>query len=443
MKKTLRVVSTMTLCAMLVGVMMLPGVQAAYTGTEFVGDLGRTNLVGHWKLDDILGWAVNSADTGSTYNGTVYGTPTRGVSGKIDDCYDFDGTDDYVSVPDGNNDLDFGQNVDFSVFCWINIHDVTSVPILNKYGSNKGYSMSIDSNGYLQATIYTGPWSGISATGTSTIADSEWHHAGLVRTGTTIEAWVDGIRENTNTGAGGSLANNANLLLGKSGSSYLDGNIDDVRIYNAAIDPTATMISHWDMEDGRGQIVSDVVGSNDGLLGTTDQSEACDPTWDTTDYKVGSCSLDFYAYNSQLVTVRDNPTLNFSSGDDFSIFCWINIRTYAGSIPILIKYASYYGYKMSTSSGHLQVTAYKGFGSTVSATGTSVIADGNWYHVGLVRSGDTLEAWVDGFCEGTNTGASGDLSNTGNLLFGTDGSYYLDGNIDDVIIFSEAVVPAA
>ena len=38
--------------------------------------------------------------------------------------------------------------------------------------------------------------------------------------------------------------------------------------------------------------------------------------------------------------------------------------------------------------------------------------------------------------------SSGSLDNSADLYFGTDGSTYFNGNIDDVRIFSEAVIPA-
>jgi hypothetical protein len=52
MRKIMRYVSVMTMCAMLMSVMAFPGVQATYGGTKFVGDLGTTSLEGHWKFDD-------------------------------------------------------------------------------------------------------------------------------------------------------------------------------------------------------------------------------------------------------------------------------------------------------------------------------------------------------------------------------------------------------
>jgi len=445
MKKSLKVVSAMTLCAMLVSVMLLPGVQAAYTGTKFVGNLGTTNLIGHWTLDESSGDAVNSGSAGHDYDGDVYNA-AQGVSGKIDDCYYFDGVGDYVSVPDGNDDLDFKNGDDFSIFAWIRWEsDSSDAYYLVKYdsGVGQGYYFYVNTLGQLRMVI--------NSAGTTlaviekSIALNEWHHVGLVRQGNTSTGYVDGENVGSDATSGGNISNAYMLCFGgwNGTGNWWTGKIDDVRIYDAAIDPTATMISHWDMEDGSGQTVSDMVGSNDGVLGTSNRAEICDPTWDSTDYKVGSCSLDFNRMSSELVTVPDNDSLDFGSGVDFSIFCWVKADLNNG--PILCKYLNSRGYKMSiTSNDKLQVNLYIGLSST-GATGTSDIVDGNWHHVGLVRNGNTVEAWVDGFCEATNTGASGNLANSANLLFGSGGTLgsYFDGNIDDVIIFSEPVVPAA
>jgi hypothetical protein len=440
MKKILKVVSAMTLCAMLVSVMIIPGVQAAYTGTKFVGDLGTTNLIGHWKLDESSGDAINSGSAGSTYDGTVTGA-TQGVTGKIDNCYSFN-TDDYITVPDGDDDLDFGNGDDFSIYGWIRWEsDSVHSYCLTKYdtGVGQGFYMQCSTDGNIYINVMSN--GSIIAQFYDPLTLNEWHHVGLVREGSTCTGYVDGESIGTDSTAGGNISNDFDFYIG----AWLpwNGKIDDVRIYDAAIDPTATMISHWDMEDGSGQTVSDVVGSNDGVLGTSNRAEICDPTWDSIDYKVGSYSLDFNRNSGELVTVYDNDSLDFGSGVDFSIFCWVKADLDNGAI--LYKSASSRGYKMSiTSDDYLKVDLYIGL-SSISATGTSDIVNNAWHHVGLVRHGNTLEAWVDGFCEATNTGASGDLANSGNLLFGLGGALgsYFDGNIDDVIIFSEAVVPAA
>ncbi len=425
--------------------MMLPGVQAVYTGTKFIGDLG-SNPLGHWKLDDLGSTAINSGSAGDDYDGVIYGGAAPG-QGKIDYSISFDGTNDYIQVPDGRHAFDFGNGDDFSVFCWINA-DENNCPILNKYAGARGFNMAINSNDRLRVDLYIGLTT-TTVIGASDIFDGLWHHIGFVRDGNTLEAWVDGMCEDTETNANGNVGSTGDLLFGKVGLSLYDGNIDDVRIYERAVEPTATMISHWDMEydSTYPQKVFDIMSSNNGVLGTTDKDEQYDPTWDSTVVKVGSWSLNFDETNHQLVTVRDpsDGSLDFDLGVDFSIFCWIKTDDTFGR-TIVHKYDGYGGYEMSISHGGdgcLLLTLW-GVSVDVSATGTSDITNNVWHHVGLVRNGDTLEAWVDGVREGTSTDADMDVSNDAPLKIGADNGYhYWAGNIDDLRIFREAVVPAA
>jgi hypothetical protein len=419
--------------------MVFPGVQAMDTGTNFVGDLDITTPIGHWKLDKSSGVVENSGSAGSGYDGTNNGC-TRGVTGKLSNCFEFNGINDYVSIPDNKGHLDFGNGDDFSVFCWVNV-DTTNHPILIKYGQSRGYSLYVDSNGYLQVYLYIS-LSSAGATGTSYIADDEWHHVGLVRDGTTLEAWVDGSLEDTSSSAGGNLANNADLWVGKDSSSNYDGKIDDVRIYDTDIDPEAGLISHWNMDQGFGQTVTDVEGNNNGVLGTNNNwlGETCDPAW-TTDSKVGSWALDFTASDNDLVTVPDHDTLDFDTDKDFSIFCWIKGTTRG---TLINKHGQYAGYELSITTGDKLYAKLYSLGDISPATGTTDVVDGTWHHVGMVRRGTTLEVWVDGFIDGhvVDEDASGGLGNNEPLEMGTDGFSYYDGIIDDVRIFSEAVIPA-
>jgi hypothetical protein len=435
MKNSIRIVSAMALCAMLMSVMVIPGVLAMNTGTKFVGDLGDSPI-GHWEFGELAGDAVNSGSAGTGYNGAVYGC-TRGETGKLGNCYGFDGSNDYVQVPDGRNDLDFGNGDDFSVFCWI-YADTNNRPIIYKYDQSRGYSMYIDSSDHLQVNVYL-TTSATGATGTTDIVDNEWHHVGLVRDGSTVRAWVDGVEEDTGPNANGNTANNGDLYFGYFSSSYYDGKMDDVRIYNRVVNPTADMISHWDMEDGTGQAVTDRVDSNNGWLGTSPFDNNGDPTWDWTNPKVGSYCLIFDASESDRVTVPSANNLNFGDGVDFSIFCWVKVDTRG---TIINKHSIYAGYYLTIISGGFLEAQVISLSSSDPATGTSDVADGDWHHVGMVRHGDTLEVWVDGFCEDSVTGAGGTLVNNDVLTIGTDGYSYFDGRIDDVRVFGEAVVPA-
>jgi hypothetical protein len=94
-------------------------VTKAYLGstesyTNYVGPFNgsatlTTGLVSYYKFDS------GANDSTGTFNCTVSGaTLTTGTGGKIGECYDFDGTNDYIT----QNTFDMDTSNDCSINCW-------------------------------------------------------------------------------------------------------------------------------------------------------------------------------------------------------------------------------------------------------------------------------------------------------------------------------------
>jgi len=88
---------------------------------------------------------------------------------------------------------------------------------------------------------------------------------------------------------------------------YIDGLIDDVRIYDRALGATEiqtmmhtqpdaddlSLVAYWDFDDGAGQTAYDVSGNgHNGTLGSTPDADDSDPVWIESDAPVGICSLE-------------------------------------------------------------------------------------------------------------------------------------------------------
>ena len=112
---------------------------------------------------------------------------------------------------------------------------------------------------------------------------NSWHHYCLTYDGdTTVKLYYDGNLEATkyatlNTGS-------HDVWFGRWWNNYFDGKIDEVRIWNTALDSTQIrenmcrtlsghetgLLNYWQMNDSTGNIASEVVGSNDGTLTNMD-----------------------------------------------------------------------------------------------------------------------------------------------------------------------------
>jgi len=79
-------------------------------------------LIGHWKLDEVSG-ATASDSSGSGYNGTIEGDPSRTL-GRRDRAILFDGEDDSVTIGDIEA-FEFSSTDEFTISLWF-------LPIVNK-----------------------------------------------------------------------------------------------------------------------------------------------------------------------------------------------------------------------------------------------------------------------------------------------------------------------
>jgi len=202
------------------------------------------NLVGYWSLDD--GAGTNAVDnTGNANVGALNGDPqwTDGISGK---CLDFDGTGDYVSVPDDTK-LNFGTG-SFSVSYWLNFNGVDSQ---QRWSLGKGQPYDATGPGWGIANWSTGdPVSlvdvhfsdGVSVV-TSNFVDmyrGTWYHLLFVvnRGDDTLKTYVNAEYKYSSSISGYGTTTNAEALLigtGQNTDNSSDCKIDEVRIYNRAL----------------------------------------------------------------------------------------------------------------------------------------------------------------------------------------------------------------
>jgi subtilisin family serine protease len=207
-----------------------------YWGTE----IPEPGLIARWKLDETEG--MFTADSVGENNAIVVGSATWQPSGgMIAGALQLDGIDDYVSTPYILSPTDG----DFSVFAWIKGGAPGQVIISQENGANWLMADSID--GALKTDlkqpeipnrnpIPQGP----PLTSSIVITDGFWHRVGFVRNGRERILYVDDIEIARDTAtylkkADGGLHIGAgnNLEPG----TFWSGLIDDVRIYNRAVNP--------------------------------------------------------------------------------------------------------------------------------------------------------------------------------------------------------------
>jgi len=197
------------------------------------------SLVGAYGLDDGAGTTTVEA-TGANGVGTLVNGPVW-TTGRFGQALDFDGVNDRVVV---NNPLNL-PTVDFTYSFWTRldtVNDETFVMIPNTSGGNELYLVS--ESGRVGAYV-DGARRARSNSG-SVVAGS-WTHIAVTRQGAAIRIYIDGV-QNGSTGSysgaldfgGCPLYVGVDIDSGCTGGlgNYLDGRLDELRIYNRALSQT-------------------------------------------------------------------------------------------------------------------------------------------------------------------------------------------------------------
>lgn len=151
---------------------------------------------------------------------------------------DFDGSNDYINV---GNDSSLAISGDFTISLWVNQTTTTAFSyLLDKggAGSSINYRGGINSSNQVYFQI-----SGNSLTSTGTITNGTWSHIVLVKSGTSMNIYIDNTAETPATAPATAYTGTENLEIGRQtgGANYLNGKLDEVAIWNTAL--TATQVA--------------------------------------------------------------------------------------------------------------------------------------------------------------------------------------------------------
>ncbi|MCK5128017.1 MAG: hypothetical protein KAR42_17300, partial [candidate division Zixibacteria bacterium] len=200
--------------------------------------------VGLWNMDEATGDSlIDGSYNGNT--GTLVNNPQRTITGRFGRGIDFDGVNDYITVPDIDNslDVDSGTGV-LTLEAWINpdsLGDGTYRAILSKRDNTVStmvnYAWYLDSNdGAL--TLYNGNYVVGDGYYLSTVVPplNEWSYVAMSLDAAegVLRFYLNGELKDEISGASFGPIHDAELTLGASrtpgGDRCFDGRIDDIRI---------------------------------------------------------------------------------------------------------------------------------------------------------------------------------------------------------------------
>jgi arabinan endo-1,5-alpha-L-arabinosidase len=208
---------------------------------EFSQTVNRTlgaYAVGIWRFED--SGSVVFDNSGHDNNGTAFG----GIyaTGTVGNGMEFNGN----AYIDAGNDSSLNMDLDddFTIELWAKSNGYVGGGGLVAKGSwsDKGYFIAYN---YGPQCVYFGLYDTTGYEGktiqTNLCGAFGWSHIVAVKKGNNIEAWVNAVKiGGVNNMALTSLANNLHFFIGKSSeNAYFNGTIDEVRIYNQALETAA------------------------------------------------------------------------------------------------------------------------------------------------------------------------------------------------------------
>lgn len=203
--------------------------------------------VSYWKMDEsnwpsIAGAVIDSDTTLPANNGTAFGgANTTNTDGNYKfGIYggSFDGTDDYISVPDSAS----LRITAYTVELWIKPNGVpneTWKGLIGKPGRN--FNIWLNSSGYIHHRFHTTSNSneGIPNTPDGSIIWDTWNYVAITNDGTTAKTYINGVEKASGPVNGTLVVDNTIVYIGRnldgSSGNYFNGKIDEVAIYSRAL----------------------------------------------------------------------------------------------------------------------------------------------------------------------------------------------------------------
>ena len=205
------------------------------------------NLISFWKLDESSGDVLDAhGDNDGTNDGA-----TPNVAGKINTAYSFDGSNDYINLPDINADINTG----YTLSAWIKTSMTTIGGILTRDGSPRFWQFRIRSGKINFIRFYSGGNTNLVTA--DTYNDGDWHFVvATFSSSIGSKIYVDGVEEASDDVTNENIeGTGTDLTIGTIERTYggheyyFDGIIDEVSFWSRYL-TQEEVTQLWNSGDG-------------------------------------------------------------------------------------------------------------------------------------------------------------------------------------------------
>ena len=334
----------------------------------------------------------------------------------------FNGSSQYLTIPSNPN---LEMTGDFTIEGW---HYFKAAPGTGTSSYNVLDNSASGGIGYNFATttaILFASFVADQASFSYTWQTNTWYHVAFVRSGTTVNCYVNGTALTPVTGVSYSWAQNSSITIGKNAGAsqnYFNGYISNLRIvkgtavYTSNFTPPATPLTaitntalltcqYADIVDAS---INSATITNNGSV-TTYLTDTFSGIVSGVNYAQKNYSLSLNG-SSQYVTSSATTISNFGSSN-FTFECWIYCTN------VSVNSVIYDGRATSGNGLNLYVTLREVTNGKLSVctngsilyTSTATLANNTWYHVAVVRSGtgtNQTAVYINGASDGTFTNST-------------------------------------
>ncbi|WP_299456679.1 LamG-like jellyroll fold domain-containing protein [uncultured Microscilla sp.] len=379
---------------------------------------------------------------------------------QTNNALDFDGTGDYVDVPD-NAILDFNSQA-FTLELWAKNAGAGTQILVSKRNGGQGYDLVHDGTNFV-FTVQDGSANTVQLSHNATFQTS-WTHIAASYDPTTgtdnIKLYINGVEvAKASDNSAGDLSNAFAFRMGTNEgvASEFQGQIDEARVWNdirtqkeislnmnnPVAGNEANLVAYYPLNEGiangNNTALTTVFDATTNNLNGTLNGFA--KTGTTSNFVAGftavNSALDFDG-GSDYVEVADNASLDFNN-QAFTIELWAK-NAGAGTQTLISKRNTGQGYDLIHDGTNFIFTVDNGGGGTATVTHTAAFP-ATWTHIAASYdpATGTVIIYINGEAGTTATGTTLlDASNAETLRLGANGATgnFFTGQIDEVRIWN-------
>jgi len=309
----------------------------------------------------------------------------------------FDGNGDYLTC----GTLPTLGTADFTFECWVFAADWGSGSQSVLFGSpfvGGNFQVYIErSTTSLKCQFYNQGTSGVQYT------LNKWNHVAIVRSGTTVYTFLNGVLGNTTTGITNSITQSPYTIGSRGAQLYLQGYISNLRLtpgvalYSANFTPstlplnTTSTTAFLTCASNR---FEDLSGSNVSLTKSGDVAVSAFSPFVQSSMQPTSYAAAFNSSTSDYLTAPSNAAFQLGTGD-FTIEMWVYVPvggvkscfvdmrngTTTAIAPVIYQEATGFLYY------------YVGSGNQITGP---IMSLNQWHHIAVSRSGTSTKMFLDG-----------------------------------------------